>query len=358
MTTRAAAIVVVLSSLAVYALRESSALVAPVFVSLLMAYALEPLVETIMRARVSRIGAALITYVLLAVVVGSLTRQTVAQLDAFLDDLPGAVANATRLWQNASNGAPSPLSTIQRAATELDGAVGAVPEPPPSGVRRVLDVPPPFDVNALVKTIGASAILTGSQAAVVGVLSFLMICAGDVYKRKLVALGGPAFERRRLTVEVIRAIDRQIQRYLVVRLLISGIVAAATAIGLWWIGLAHAAVWGVVAGVLNVLPFIGPTVAIAAITAATFLQFQTAAPTFGAFAVAAVVAAIEGNVITPTLTSRAGEINTVAVFVSVLFWGWLWGVAGLLLAIPIMVAIKAAADHVEPLQPFGELLGL
>jgi predicted PurR-regulated permease PerM len=72
---------------------------------------------------------------------------------------------------------------------------------------------------------------------------------------------------------------------------------------------------------------------------------------------AAIVAAIEGNVLTPWLTSRAGELNTVAVFVSVLFWGWMWDVWGLLLAVPIMVAVKAAADRVERLQPIGELLG-
>jgi predicted PurR-regulated permease PerM len=69
------------------------------------------------------------------------------------------------------------------------------------------------------------------------------------------------------------------------------------------------------------------------------------------------IAAFEGNLISPWLTSRAGELNTVAVFVSVLFWGWMWDAWGLVLAVPIMVAIKAAADHIEPLQPFGELLG-
>ena len=67
--------------------------------------------------------------------------------------------------------------------------------------------------------------------------------------------------------------------------------------------------------------------------------------------------ALEGNLITPWITGRAGELNTVAVFVSVLFWGWMWSVWGLLLAVPIMVSIKAAADRIEPLQPLGELLG-
>ena len=72
---------------------------------------------------------------------------------------------------------------------------------------------------------------------------------------------------------------------------------------------------------------------------------------------ALVVAVLEGNFVTPLLMSRAGELNTVAVFVSVLVFGWLWDVWGLLLAVPIMVAVKAAADHVESLRPIGELLG-
>jgi predicted PurR-regulated permease PerM len=79
--------------------------------------------------------------------------------------------------------------------------------------------------------------------------------------------------------------------------------------------------------------------------------------TAAAGAIATAVAILEGNLVSPWLTGRACELNTVAVFVSVLFWGWMWGVWGLLLAIPLMVAIKAAADHVEPLQPLGELLG-
>jgi len=88
-----------------------------------------------------------------------------------------------------------------------------------------------------------------------------------------------------------------------------------------------------------------------------FLQFNTLEMTAAAGGWAGLVAVLEGNLISPWLTSRAGELNTVAVFVSVLFWGWMWDVWGLVLAIPIMVAIKAAADHIEPLQPLGELLG-
>jgi predicted PurR-regulated permease PerM len=155
----------------------------------------------------------------------------------------------------------------------------------------------------------------------------------------------------------MRNIDRQIERYLVVRVVISAIVAVATGVATGLLGLHHAVVWGIVAGVLNVLPFVGPSVAVALITLAAFLQFKEVGATLANGGAALAVAALEGNLISPVLTGRAGELNTVTVFVSVLVWGWLWDVWGLLLAVPIMVAVKAAADHIEGLRPLGELLG-
>ena len=170
-------------------------------------------------------------------------------------------------------------------------------------------------------------------------------------------LAGRRWEDKRVTIDVIRTIDRQIERYLAVRLLISLIVATLTAAGLFWLDVSHPVVWGAIAGTLNVVPFIGPAVACALITLAALFQFQSVGSMAAAGLMSIAVAALEGNLITPWLTSRAGELNTVAVFVAVLFWGWLWDVWGLLLAIPITVAVKAAADHIESLQPFGELLG-
>ncbi len=359
MSIRATAIAVVLSSLAIFLLHESAALVAPIFVSLLIAYALDPVVALIMRARVSRITAALLTYLMLTILTGSLARRVVSQAETFAGDLPSTVAEASRMWRDSSSRhTPAAIGRVQRAADELGRVVGAQPTPTAPDVQRVEVVAPGFDLNAYLASLGVSAAMTGIEAAVIGLLSFLMICAGDVYRRKFIVIGGRAFESRRLTIEVIQAIDRQIQRYLLVRLLISGIVAAATGVGLWIVGVPHAFAWGIIAGVLNVLPFIGPTVAVGLIAAAAFVTLKAVEPTVAATLVAGTVAALEGNLITPALTSRAGEINTVAVFVSVLFWGWLWGLPGLLLAIPIMVAVKAAADHIEPLQPIGELLGL
>src|SRR5207248_2111653 len=100
-----------------------------------------------------------------------------------------------------------------------------------------------------------------------------------------------------------------------------------------------------------------PTLAVGLIALAGFLQFQTIEMAAAVGGLATVVAALEGNLVTPWLTSRAGDLNTVSVYLSVLFWGWMWGSWGLLLAVPLTAAVKAAADHIERLESLRELLG-
>src|SRR5581483_1506848 len=312
----------------------------PALLSVLLAYALEPAVELLMRARLPRILAVAVTFSVIAVMLGTVARRTVVEFNAFVSDLPSAVRNVQQTVAQAhSSTGPTVFERLQRAGTEIEQTAGQPPPPPDEGVVRVAPVAHRFDVRAYAFDAGVATVAASGKLLGVSFLTFLLLCTGDLFKQKLITLGGDTFARRKLTAEVIRAIDRQIQRYLVARLAISAIV------------------WGIVAGVLNVLPFVGPSVAVALISGAAFLQFHALTPTVIAWTAATAVAVLEGNLITPWLTSRAGEINTVAVFASVLFWGWMWDMWGLLLAIPIMVAIKAASDHIEPLQPVSELLG-
>jgi predicted PurR-regulated permease PerM len=346
---RALAVIVLVSAASIYVLHEASTVVVPTLISLLLAYALEPFVVLMMRLRLSRPSATIITFMLGAILIGSVARAAIREIDAFLSDIPSAIIELRRTISDASAsaGGPSAIDRVQTAASEIEQAL-STPVAPKPGVQRIEPVKARFDIAAFALNAGVATAVAGGRAVIVVALTFLILCTGGFFKRKAVAFAG---------ADLVRAIDAQIQRYLVVRLLISAIVAAATAIGLWIVGLSHALVWGVVAGALNVIPFIGPGAACALITLAAFLQFKTVGGTVAAGAVATAVAALEGNAITPWLTSRTGEVNIVAVFVSVLFCGWMWDMWGLLLAIPLMVAIKAAADHIEPLQPIGELLG-
>ena len=326
----------------VFILHEAAPLFVTVFLSVLLAYALEPFVGALMRLHLPRLAAAALIYLSIALFIGLGARTARDQLDSFLDDVPAAIASLadTLTRQASSDDGHDTLRRLQDVTRELHDALAPRSPNPPAEVVRVAPVRPSFDAQAHLVRAGRGAAYVTARAFTVALLAFLLLATGDLSRRKVMNLAA-----------------RYIERYLVARVLISVIVASATGIGLWLIGMPHAIVWGMIAGLLNTLPIVGPTTAIVLVTLAAFLEFRTLEMTLAAGGVATVIAVLEGNLVTPWLTSRAGELNTVAVFVSVLFWGWVWGMWGLLLAVPMMVAIKAAADRLEPLQPLGELLG-
>jgi predicted PurR-regulated permease PerM len=358
---RATAVTIVAGAGMLYALREGASLVAPVLLSVLLAYALEPFVALVCRSRLPRALAIIVVFALLIaglVTVGLLAKRQVA---AFLDALPATMRELQQSIEHGRQEAeptdrPGAIEHFRNAATEIKATIDAASRRPTPGVARVAPVDAPFSLRGYVAGASVAVAAAALRVLAIALLTLLLLLRGEALKRKLIAIAGPRAQQK-VTHDVIKAIDRQIERYLVVRLLISAIVAGATWLGLWALGVRQPAVLGLIAGMLNLMPFIGPTAAVALIALVAFLQFHTLEMTAAAGGWAGLVAVLEGNVISPWLTGRAGELNTVAVFVSVLFWGWMWDAWGLVLAIPIMVAIKAAADHIEPLQPVGELLG-
>jgi predicted PurR-regulated permease PerM len=357
MTVRGLAVWALAAVAALFFLREAAPVVVPVLVSILLAYALEPAVDVLTRWHLPRPAAVAVVYVLLATAIGVGVRELRNEVNGFLADLPETVATLQQAFEVDDTRSSTPIGRIREAVRTIEQATASAAPPPRPGVARVSIVREGSDIRAYLAAITNGVLQTTIQLFTIGLLTFLLLASGDLYKRKLVTLAGPTLVDRKITIETIRSIDRQIERYLLVRVLICGIVAAATGISIYWLGVQHAAVWGLIAGALNILPFIGPTIGVVLIAVAAFLQFKALTFAGAAAAAAAAVAAFEGNLLTPLLMSRAGELNTVAVFVSVLVWGWLWDVWGLLLAVPIMVAVKAAADHVESLKPIGELLG-
>jgi predicted PurR-regulated permease PerM len=168
---------------------------------------------------------------------------------------------------------------------------------------------------------------------------------------------GPSLQKKRITVHVLDDITGHIQRYLLVQILSSVVVGLATGFAFWAIGLQNAAVWGILAGVTNLIPYVGSVIMLAAAGLVAFLQFSSIEMALLIGGSSLLIHTLVGNLLVPWLTSRTSRMNPVAVFVGVIFWGWLWGVWGLLLGIPIMMVVKAVCDRVEDLQPIGELLG-
>jgi predicted PurR-regulated permease PerM len=117
------------------------------------------------------------------------------------------------------------------------------------------------------------------------------------------------------------------------------------------------AVWGLLAGVLNIVPYFGPLIVTAILAAVGFIQFGTLEMTAAVAGVSLVITTLEGMILTPHLLSRAASLNHVMIFVALAFFSWVWGIPGMLLAVPMLMVFKAVADHVEGLQGVADFLG-
>ena len=188
-------------------------------------------------------------------------------------------------------------------------------------------------------------------------LTYFLLLSGDTYKRKLVRLTGPTLSNRKITVRILDDINESVQRYMLMLLATNVLVALLTWIVLRWIGLENAGAWAVAAGLLHVIPYFGPAVTAAAIDMAAFMQFDALSLALLPAGASLAVATFVGTFVTTWMTGRIAKMNTAAVFISLLFWAWLWGIWGMLLSIPITVIVKVVAQHIEQLEPIAELLG-
>lgn len=205
---------------------------------------------------------------------------------------------------------------------------------------------------------GTVGLATGAaNAAVMLFVAFFLLAQGDNFRRKMVRLAGPRLSHKKLTLRAIEEINEQIQRYLLVQVFTSTLVGLATWLAFLWIGLEHAAVWGVAAFIFNFIPYLGSVFIGAAAMLMGFVQFGTFEMALLIGGVVLLINSVESYVLTPWLTSRSSRMNPVAVFAGVLAWGWLWGIWGLFLGVPILVMIKVVCDRVEDFRAVGELLG-
>ena len=339
-------------------LHWASAVFIPIMLSLLLTTALRPIVEFMRRWHVPRwLGAG----VLLIAIVGGLASTAWSLSDGavqLVDSLPVAAKKVRDSLKN-STGATSPLDNVQKAADQIEQVATerSTTSPPRRGVQRVVVERPPFNIRDYLWSGTMGLMSAIGQLTVVVFLTYFALASGNLFRNKLLRIAGTSFERRKITIHVLEDITNQIQRYLLVQVVTSVLVGVATGLAYWALGLENAAVWGVVAGVLNLAPYIGSALVTGASALVAFLQFGTLDMALAIGGASLVIRTLVGFLLTPWLTSRTSSMSPVAVFVSMLAWGWLWGLWGLLLGIPVMMAVKAVCDRVEDLKAIGELLG-
>lgn len=352
---------VVLALLAcVYALHWASAVVIPLLLGVMASYALSPAVDRLQRWHVPRaLGAAML---LVAVVcgLGSTVYSLSDDAAALVESLPDA-AQKVRESLRITRGAPEgTIQKVQRAATKLEEAAdesGSVAPPASKGVTRVQIERPHFNIKDYLWSGTLGLVGFVGQAMAVSFIAFFLMASGDSFRRKMVSIAGPTFKKKKITIQLLDEITGQIQRYLLVQIVTSTLVGVATWAAMSWIGLERAAVWGLAAAVLNLVPYLGSIVTACGLALVGFLQFGTLAMVMVIGGVSLVINTIEGSLLTPWLTGRASRMNPVVIFVGVLAWGWLWGIWGLFLGAPLLMVVKAVCDRVDDFKPIGELLG-
>ncbi|MDI1340026.1 AI-2E family transporter [Polaromonas sp.] len=349
----------VLAGLAIlFVLHWAKAVFIPVMVGVLFSYALSPVVNWLELKRVPRWLSSAVLLLAILGTIGSTTwslRNNAVQLVESLPVAAQKFRNATKVRTGQSD---STLDTVQKAASQIEQATQDGAKPGNNrGAMRVVVERASFNVKDYLwtGTIGLVALI--GQAVAVIFLTYFLLLSGDSFRRKLLKLAGPSLSKKKVTLQALHEITGQIQRYLQVQLLTSALVGVLTWLALLSLGLENAAVWGIAAFVLNFVPYVGSLITAAATALVGFLQFGTLNMALIVGGASLLIHTIVGNLITPWLTSRASRLSPVAVFVGLLAWGWLWGVWGLLLGVPIMMMVKSVCDRVDDLKPLGEFLG-
>ena len=352
----------------------------PVIVAILIFYALVLPVDALERMRVPRaLGAALVLFALIAAT--TMTMWAVwSQLDRIAEAVPRAVTELKTRWGQMKYDHDSTLSKLQGSAdavqramnsdvpsADTNAAIGAPNAAAKSSARnRGAAAPagasaPATTGSSVIERVAWSGTITALEAlstlAAIYLLAYFLLVDGDNFRRKWMGFGGKALSTRRVTVQALNAIDFSVRQYLAMLFATNALLGIATYIALRLVGVEDAAGWGVLAGLLHIIPYFGPILVAGGVFVTSLHQLGDIKSALYAALSTLAVATVIGTFAQTWMTARIAKMSASVVFVAILLFGWLWGGAGLLLAVPIAVIAKVVMTAVPSLNPIGQLLG-
>jgi predicted PurR-regulated permease PerM len=316
-------------------------IVVPVVMAFFLKMLLQPLVRLFARCRVPRSVAALLALMLLAfvlVVLGvALSMPAASWGKAISEGFP-------RLEQKLQP-LQGPISDLQEFLTKAQQAAGGAKDDMPVAIERV-------GIYDLV--------FSGTRAAVEGLVTtaivlFFLMLSGDTFLRRGVEIM-PDFEHKRRAVEISQQVEADISIYLTTIIVMNLLVGVAVGIEMWICGMPQPVLWAAVAFTLNFVPILGPVAGVGLFVLAGFMQFDEVGTALVPAALYLATHLVEGEVVTPSILARRFTLNPVAVILSIVFWFWMWGVPGAILAVPMLAITKIICDRIRPLMAFGHFL--
>jgi predicted PurR-regulated permease PerM len=353
---RGMALSIIATVIFVFALQWAQKFLIPVMFGVFIAYTLNPVVVWLQHFKIPRVFGTTLVMAVILLGIGATANNLADEFNSILDGLPATAHKVSRALGKMNDGQPSAIQQMQAAATEIEKATNQAAGVRPSRKIAMLDQPS-FKVNEWlwVGSVGAAAFI--GQVTMVVFLVFFLLLSGDTFKRKLVRLTGPTLSHKKITVQILDEINTSVQNYMFMLLVTNTLLALLMWIALRWIGLENAGAWAVAAGLLHIIPYFGPLLITAATGLTAFVQFESVSMVLLVASSSLIIATLVGTLVTTWMTGKIAKMNPAAVFVSLLFWGWLWGICGMLLGIPIIFIIKVVSERIEGMQLLSELLG-
>jgi predicted PurR-regulated permease PerM len=336
-----ARLVVVL--LLAYSIYFAKAVLLPIVLAVLFSLVLSPAVRLMKGWRIHEaFGAAL--------VVGTLVAALVASINT--------LAEPAAQWFNE---APRHLNQIEMKVQSFQRAAGAFKRVTDklSNITRTPGELAPREV-VMKNSVLSGSLVTTTQSFLIGavstlVLLYFLLASGDAFLRKLLRVL-PRLRHKVRAVEVTREIQHEIGQYFLTITCINAGLGAITGLLMNWLGLPNPLLWAVMVGVLNFVPYVGPGISLVVLTVVALATFDRPSEAMWVPGVLAGLFLLEGQLLQPLIVGKRLALNAVMVFLSFLIWGWLWGIAGLLIAVPLLVVLKICCDHIESWAAVGEFL--
>jgi len=323
-----------------------SSLLLPLVIALLLNFLLQRVVRALVRLRVPRSAAAALIVVSLVAAVGGGVYSLHEPAAEWLNQAPRSFQILE--WKlRELRGAAEQLQDATQQAEKIAG-MGEDDSGQQTVVVKGSNLPSALLVNTQVFVL--STLLTF-------ILLYFLLAWGEAFFRRLVAVMPNTDYRRRL-LEIAHDVQRSIGIYLGTITMMNGLLAIVTAVAMYLLGMPNPVLWGIMAGLLNFIPYVGAAFTAVVLALVALVTFNDLGHALGVPAVFALITALEGQVVTPTVLGKHFRFNPLVVFVAIVFWGWMWGIAGVFLAVPLLAVIKAFADHSDRGTWIGRLVAL
>ncbi len=326
-------------------LHMAKSLFLPIVIACLVTLLLNPTVSLLNRWRLPRGAAAGLVLLSFMLLVALGVKSTFEPASEWIEEAPTSLRQVERKIRRLMK----PVEEVSEAARHVERLTQ----------MQETGKPAPVELNSD-PSLGKS-LFEGTQnllvsAGVVLILSFFLLSSGDLFLHKVVRML-PRLQDRKKIVNISRQIQRDVSTYLLTISSINILLAVCVGAMTYFMGLPNPMLWGVMAGIFNFVPYLGAISGMVILGGASLLTFDEPIQALVPPLIYLALTALEGSIFTPLALGHRLSLNPVVIFLGLFFWGWIWGVAGALLSVPLLISAKIICDHLEPLEPIGELLG-